>query len=384
MSFTRRAFLGTACSAAASPLVTPMVFAATPGERRLVVVVLRGGLDGLGAVQPYGDPALRILRPQLAERTGAGLVDLDGFFGMGKAFQGLMPLWHAGELSMVHAVATPYRDKRSHFDGQDMLENGGSNPNGSMTSGRDGWLNRAVGLIPGARAESAIAVGRANMLLLSGKAPAQSWSPTNTLTLADDDRQLLTSLYAGDPLFSDALDGASALAEGEADARKETGATLARYTARRLNSEARIAAFSLGGWDTHRRQGNAIKAPAKQLTEALLTLKSELGRNWENTAVLAITEFGRTARENGSGGTDHGTGGAMVLAGGAIRGGRVFGRWPGLGESDLYQDRDMMPTDDLRRWMGWSLAAFFGLDRAGLERTVFPGVDLGRDPGLIA
>ncbi|MEM1299269.1 MAG: DUF1501 domain-containing protein [Pseudomonadota bacterium] len=383
MTLSRRAFLGTACSAAASPLVTPMVFAATPGENRLVVIVLRGGLDGLGAVQPYGDRDFTALRPGLATRPGDGLSDLDGFFGLADPFRGLLPLWQAGELGFVHAISTPYRDKRSHFDGQDLLENGGGATDGSLTRTRDGWLNRAVGLIPGARAETAMAVGREHMLLLEGAAPALSWSPTNALALEDDDRQLLTALYSGDPLFSEALAEAAALADDKAETRRESGATLARYTAERLNADARIAAFSLGGWDTHRRQANAIRNPAKQLTEALTTLKQDLGRNWNRTAVIAITEFGRTARENGSGGTDHGTGGLMVVSGGAVQGGRVFGDWPGLSERDLYQNRDLMPTDDLRRWAAWPLAAMFGLDRATLERTVFPGVDLGREPGLI-
>ncbi|MFK7942987.1 MAG: DUF1501 domain-containing protein, partial [Paracoccaceae bacterium] len=328
--------------------------------------------------------ALGNLRPGLAGLPGDGLTDLDGFFGLSDPFAGLVPFWQSGELGFVHAVSTPYRNKRSHFDGQDLLENGGDDAGGNLTAGRDGWLNRAVSLIPGAQAETAMAVGREHMLILSGNAPAASWSPTNVLSLADDDRQLLTALYAGDPLFSEALAEASMLTDGKPETRRENGSSLARYAAKRLNGPARIAAFSLGGWDTHRRQDNAIKRPAKQLTEALVTLKQDLGGNWDRTAVIAITEFGRTARENGSGGTDHGTGGLMVLSGGAVRGGQVFGQWPGLGEGDLYQNRDVMPTDDLRRWAAWPLAAMFGLSHADLAGTVFPGVELGSDPGLIA
>ena len=381
---TRRTFLGTACSAAASPLVTPAVFAAAPGENRLVVIILRGGMDGLGVVQPYGDPGLAALRPTLGGRPGAGLHDLDGFFGLAEPFAELMPLWQAGELGFVHAVSTPYRHKRSHFDGQDFLENGGGDDRGVLTPSRDGWLNRALGLIPGARADYAMAIGREHMLLLDGDIPAGSWSPTNELTLAEDERRLLSLLYAGDPLFAEALVEAQALSDGDGKTRRENGETLAAYAAKRLSAEARIAAFSLGGWDTHRRQDRALPRPAAGLTRALLTLKSGLGRHWDTTAVIAITEFGRTARENGSHGTDHGTGGAMLLAGGAVRGGRVFGDWPGLGEGQLFEDRDLMPTGDLRRWMGWTLGGLFGLARGDLERTVFPGVDLLSDPGLLA
>ena len=384
-AFSRRAFLGTACSLAASPLVTPVVFAAAPGETRLVVIILRGGMDGLGVVQPYGDAGLSSLRPSLGRRPGNGIADLDGFFGLADPFADLLPLWKAGELGFVHAVSTPYRNKRSHFDGQDFLENGGNNTDGQLTPARDGWLNRALSRIPGARADTAMAVGQDNLLLLNGDAPTGSWSPTNELSLEDDERRLLSLLYAGDPLFQKALEGAERLSGRTGDAAaRETGKTLAQFTAEQLNGPSRIAAFSLGGWDTHKKQQNALLRPAKQLSEALLTLKSGLGRNWDRTAVIAMTEFGRTARENGSGGTDHGTGGAMVLAGGALRGGKVFGNWPGLGETALYQSRDLMPTDDVRRYAAWALAGTMGLDRSSLAEFVFPGVDLGSDPGIMA
>ncbi|MEM7212774.1 MAG: DUF1501 domain-containing protein [Pseudomonadota bacterium] len=384
-SFLGRTLLGTACSLAASPLVTPVVLAETPGENRLVVIILRGGMDGLGVVQPYGDAGLSALRPGLGHRPGNGITDLDGFFGLADPFADLLPLWRAGELGFVQAVSTPYRNKRSHFDGQDFLENGGNKSDGQLTPGRDGWLNRALSLIPGARADTAMAVGQDNLLILNGDAPTGAWSPTNELSLADDERRLLSLLYANDPLFAKALRGAERLSERTGPgAARETGRTLAQFTAEQLNGPSRIAAFSLGGWDTHKKQNNALLRPAKQLTQALLELRSGLGRNWDRTAVIAITEFGRTARENGSGGTDHGTGGAMMLAGGALRGGKIFGTWPGLGEGALYQNRDLMPTDDVRRYAAWALAGTMGLNRSSLSETVFPGVDLGGDPGIIA
>ena len=376
----RRTFLGAACSAAAWPMATPVVLASAPGERRLVVIVLRGGLDGIGMVQPYGDPAFAKLRPTIAETDK--LNDLDGFYGLASAFSDLLPMWHAGDLGFVSAVSTPYRSKRSHFGGQDVLENGGGHADGQLTESGDGWLNRALALIPGARAETAMAVGQEHMLLLHGSRPVGTWSPRNSLDLEDDERRLLSRMYENDPLFSQALAGANMFSDSGAG-RRETATTLAEFAAKRLNGPARIAAFSVGGWDTHRRQGRVITRPARALAAALAALKSGLGKNWEQTAVLAVTEFGRTARENGSGGTDHGTGGMMIVAGGAVAGGKVHGTWPGLGEGRLFEDRDLMPADDIRRWAAWMLAGQFGLDRSSLEKTVFPGVDLGVNPGIL-
>ncbi len=386
MTLSRRMFLGTACSAAASPLMTPVVFANAPGENRLVVIVLRGAMDGIGAVMPVGDPNYRQLRPRLMAQTAEGMADLDGYFALNRAFSPLMPLWRAGELGFAHAVSTPYRNKRSHFDGQDFLENGGSDASGRLTRGRDGWLNRALKHIPGAHADYAMAVGRSRLLLLEGQARSGSWSPTTDLSLINDERGLLSMLYAGDPLFADAMQSAERLAEtsmGE-NTPRESGETLAAFAADMLNAQSRIAAFSIGGWDTHRGQPAAMTRAARSFNDAILTLKTRLGRNWNRTTVIAVTEFGRTARENGSIGTDHGTGGLMILAGGAVRGGKVLGRWPGLGEGDLYQDRDVLPTDDVRRYAGWALAGLFGLSTSVIERSIFPGLDMGGDPGMLA
>jgi uncharacterized protein (DUF1501 family) len=370
--------LGTACCLAASPLVTPVVLAAAPGENRLVVIVLRGAMDGLAAFPPLGDRELAAMRPRLA--AAGGVLELDDRFGMHPRLAPLMPLWQAGELAVAQAVATPYRGKRSHFDGQDLLETGGSDP-----GARDGWLNRALTLIPGARAETALSVGRESMLLMRGEAPTRAWSPGDRLRLRNDERGLLERLYAGDPLFHKAMQAAEELA---AVAAPEDGAAggdpIARFAGERLAAEARIAAFSIGGWDTHVRQANAIDRPLARLAGAITTLKAASGPAWERTLVIAMTEFGRTARENGGGGTDHGTGGAALLAGGAVRGGRVYGDWPGLGEGALYQDRDLMPTTDVRCFPALALAELFGIDPGRVAREIFPGLDLREAPGFIA
>ena len=397
MTLTRRKMLTTmGCCLAASPLVTPVTLAAAPGDNRLVVIILRGAMDGLDVLRPVGDPDFAALRPDLDADT----LPLDGFFGLHPTLVDLMPLWQAGELGAVHATSTPYRDKRSHFDGQDLLE-AGIAPDGRI---RDGWLNRALALLPGATSRTGFAVGQGEMLVMHGEAPVSSWSPGSGLLLTPQAQRLLGRMYHDHPLFNAALDEAIMLTDGalpadglveqadmmgsmEASTRasgRGIGARkLAAFAAEQLRGDSRIAAFSLTGWDTHNNQAGAIQAPLKALAGALLTLREGLGPLWERTAVMAMTEFGRTARQNGSRGTDHGTGGAMILAGGAVRGGQVHGDWPGLGEAELYDRRDLMPTSDIRAQAGTVLSGLFGLSQADLETRVFPGIDLSEGARLL-
>ncbi len=174
--------------------------------------------------------------------------------------------------------------------------------------------------------------------------------------------------------------------EGEAGAGGGGGAgppRLAEFAASRLRGATRVASFSLGGWDTHAQQAAALPRALARLAETILALRDGLGPAWGRTAVLCLTEFGRTARENGTGGTDHGTAGAMLFAGGVLQGGRVVGDWPGLAEADLYEGRDLRPTRDLRALPAWLLRAFAGMARGEIERAVFPGLDMGDDPGLV-
>ena len=397
----RSAILG--CSAAASPLFTPVALASVPGENRLVVIILRGAMDGLDVVQPYGDPALVAARPGFEIGPASGARDLDGFFALHRGLQDLWPLWQAGELGFAHAVSTPYRNARSHFDGQDLLEAGTQ----GGTEGRvheDGWLNRFLQTLPGTSRETALAVGRQEALILRGSAPSVSWSPASRLSLSPATSDLLGLVYREDPLFqpafadarfySDLLYGEFGGADGDdmmedmaattrSVARAGNASAIADFAAERLRADARIASFSLGGWDTHRGQSGSIRRALGHLSTAILQLREGLGPDWDHTTVLAMTEFGRTLRENGSGGTDHGTGSALVMAGGALNGGRVFGDWPGLEEADLFDRRDLMPTRDVRAYAAWAMARLFGTDRATLEGQVFPGLDLGDDPGLL-
>lgn len=389
-------FLG--CSAAASPLVTSMSFASAPWDNRLVTILLRGAMDGLAALPPLFDPDLSALRPTLSQTPGAPLAQ---GFGLHPALEPLRVLWQAGELSFVPAVSTPYRDGRSHFDGQDVLEAGSA---GVVSSARGGWLNRLLSEVPGLSGDTAFAVGREKPLILSGDFPSRSWSPETRLDLSSQARLLLDIMYADDPLFHAASDEALEIAQSlglseEIDSfgemaslsrsarvnqrRAEGARVIAEFAANRLLEDARIAAFSLDGWDTHRNQHNALPNALGRLADAILSLRETLGPVWQKTAVLVMTEFGRTAAENGTKGTDHGTGGTMIVAGGAVRGGQILGTWPGLDEAALYQRRDLMPTDDVRRYSAWAMRGLFGFDRAVLQEVAFPGLDMGDDPGVL-
>ena len=423
-----------ACSAAASPFITPIAYAAAPGENRLVVIILRGAMDGLDVIRPAGDPDYAALRPLLSQGAQPDLV---GRWGLHPALDSLRPLWAAGEFGAVHAVSTPYRDRRSHFDGQDILEAGTVGLLGEMR--RDGWLNRMMQVLPGVSAHTAYAIGAEQMLILTGQAEVARWAPNARLNLSPAARRLMEVVTHDDPLFRAAAEEALGIVDSLEEEALMQGATmpanampsntragdtmlsdtmptgampeaadmdpnanpapamlappatpqtgggmhlrLADFAASRLRGESRIASFSLGGWDTHGAQTTTMVRPLTALAETILALKAGLGPHWERTAVLCMTEFGRTVRENGSGGTDHGTGGVMLYAGGAMRGGQVTGDWPGL--RDLYADRDLLPTRDLRAHAGWVMRDMFGLSTAAIEDAVFPGLSLDGDPRLL-
>ena len=403
-SLNRRDFLARSaligCSLAASPLLTPVSLAAAPGDNRLVVILLRGGMDGLDVVRPYGDPAYAALRGDAGLSAEDPAIDLDGYFALHPALRPLMPLWARGQLGFAHAVSTPYRDKRSHFDGQDLLEAGLSDLNSGLS--RDGWLNRVLQNLPDSGPATAYAVGRDPLNVLAGPATTQRWSPEADLALSPQAITLARLIMADDPQFNAAFEQAMAISDSDGDAVAMNGTPaqmmsrarnaggkgnlerrVAEFIGKRLRQETRIAAFSITGWDTHQRQDRSLPNALGRLSEAILTLQTTLSEPvWNKTTVVAVTEFGRTARLNGSGGSDHGTGGLMVLAGGALRGGQVVGDWPGLSEAQLYERRDLMPTRDLRAYLGWLLHSQFGLSVSTLETSIFPGLDLGVDPRL--
>lgn len=382
-TLSRRGFLTAACCAAAAPVFTPLAFAEMPGDNRYIAIILRGAMDGLDLVQPYGDPALKIARPDLALSADQGLIDLDGFYGLNPVAALLMPLWKAGELGFVHAVSTPYRNQRSHFDGQDILEAGGI----GLASKDSGWLNRALSLTN--TPVQAIDISSGREIILSGSNPADVWSPRADLSMGNDELGFLVRLYQSDPQFAQTFKEAVGIDTYtgllyKQQKRGDGVRDMAKMAASLLKDRYRIASFSITGWDTHVQQKANFANAARNLTDAILMLRDELGPDaWRKTAVLAMTEFGRTVRQNANAGTDHGTGGCCIIAGGAVRGGHVYGKWPGLKDGNLLDNRDLNPTGDVRAVAAALLSKQFGLSASNLTGTVFPGLSLDDHPQYI-
>jgi uncharacterized protein (DUF1501 family) len=397
MDIARRRFLFSTGALAASTVLPNVLFAQTGGSARLVVVILRGALDGLAAVPPYADPDYAGLRRELAiAAPGAadGALGLDNTFGLHPSLGFLHERYLAGELVVFHAVASPYRD-RSHFDGQNVLENGLTKPIGTA----DGWLNRALAALPrgaGQPGERAVAISQNIPLILRGEAPVISKSPQVTPDVDEELLMRLADLYSKDDWFSarlsEAVQTEKMVDDGGniADAAAMEASTAAPRTAApdRVSGVARMAAtlmrsdggpdvavIEAGGWDTHANQGGAKGALAQRLAgldQALRALADELGPLWPQTAVLVVTEFGRTAAMNGTRGTDHGTGGCAFLAGGAVRGGRVMADWPGLARTALLDDRDLRPTLDLRSVFKGVLDEHMHVGAKTLATRIFP------------
>ncbi len=394
MTTSRRALLGLAAGFALgrSRLAFADVAAPDP-EARLVVVLLRGALDGLSAAPPYGDSDYARHRGELAlaepGREG-GALDLGGSFGLHPSLANLHRMYTAGEALLVHAVAGPWRS-RSHFEAQDLLEAGAEQ---RMASG---WLNRALESLPpepAGASRRAMAMGVDVPLLLRGPAEVASVSPTGRDRLEPTIWADIAALTSQDPLLGPALrEGlrargftAAVLAGSEPPPGDRNGFPALAATAGRLLAQPngpRIAALEIGGWDTHAYQAARLLGPLGRLDQGLAVLRAQLGEAWRRTAVLVVTEFGRTIRINGTRGTDHGTAGCAFLAGGAVAGGRVLADWPGMGEGQLFQDRDLMPTRDIRAIAKALLRDHLRLPAEALA-AAFPQSDAIRpEPGLL-
>jgi uncharacterized protein (DUF1501 family) len=385
-------------------------------KRKLVVVICRGGMDGLSVSPPVGDPNYASLRGRIAIAPfgqPGGALKLDDTFGLHPALASVHRLALAGQARIVPAVATPDR-ARSHFEAQDVLESGGTVAYGAAS----GWLNRTLQALAPARKIEALAVSGAMPLILRGPVQAGSWSPGG---LEGHDQRLpriLADLYANDPLLGPALasglqtqdmaKAAASMAQTQSNVLTDFGsppsgqaaaampappAAAASGAQPRQNPEAarqigetvakfmlepngpQIIAISIDNFDTHANQGAAQGLLAQRLTyldNVLGGLSGGLGAEWNNTVVVAATEFGRTARVNGTGGTDHGTASTALVLGGALKRTGIVGDWPTLQQAKLFENRDTAPTLDMRALFKGVLAEHLGIERKALDTQIFP------------
>jgi uncharacterized protein (DUF1501 family) len=374
----------------------------------MVVVFMRGAVDGLSVVAPHGDPEYYRARPTISlARPGQvnGVIDLDGYFGLHPALRPLMPYWSGGKLAFVHASGSP-DGSRSHFEAQDYMETG--TPGRHNT--RDGWMNRLLGALPPSESPlQALTLGEATPRIMSGRQVVANL-PTGRAAsrpgMIDQPRvsQAFNALYAGDDALAVAYrDGVSArkalLSEINSQEQQmaNNGAPLPNGlsvdTARlgrlmRADPRIRLSFLAVGGWDTHINQGNGsgqLAGRLAPLASGLATLAQELGPAFNDTVIVVMSEFGRTFRENGNGGTDHGHGNAMWLLGGPVRGGKIHGQWPGLNQSALNEGRDLAITTDFRRVLSALTEKHMRISDGALAE-IFPGYTAGmgnRDAFLI-
>jgi len=370
--FSRRSFIaaGGAAGALASLALPKMAFARANTQRRLVFIIQRGAADGLSIVAPTGDPSFAGIRGDFAQESAGG-AKLDSFFTLHPALAETANLYAAKQALFVHAVASPYRD-RSHFDGQNVLETGGS----AAYRLKDGWLNRLLGLVPADEAR-ALALSSTVPMALRGRHEVSSYANSQLPSPSDDLLARVAALYQGDQqlheLWSAAMDtrmkAGGTMQAGGGQKGAATGALAAKML---LGDGARIAMIETNGWDTHSGQRGRLNAQLRELDQTLSALKTGLGTEWANTLMIVATEFGRTARPNGTGGTDHGQASVSMLLGGAVAGGKVIADWPGLTQASLYEGRDLKPTTDLDSLIAGALAQHYAIEPARALSTLFP------------
>lgn len=381
--FDRRALLIASTGLFASAFLPKAACAANTSatrDPRFIVLILRGALDGLAAAPPLGDPDFADLRPPVWDGDA---LRLDGFFALNPALPTLAKQYAAGQAALIHAAATPYRD-RSHFDGQDVLESGHERP-GFADSG---WLNRLIlSLGTGetlARPQKGLSVGTLTPLVIRGEAPLLGWAPQQLKAADPDLAPRLLRLYGdSDPALMSVLhegietgkiaSGMDPMTAGGgqanlmADMARGAAALMAR------DDGPRIGAMAFDGWDTHSAEPRRLSQLLGGLDGAFAAFEQGMGAKWADTVVLAVTEFGRTARFNGTQGSDHGQATLAILSGGAVKGGRVIADWPGLKSAQLYEGRDLRPTTDLRSVIMGVARDHLGADVRRLQTDVFPG-----------
>ncbi|QZD89196.1 DUF1501 domain-containing protein [Qipengyuania aurantiaca] len=380
---TRRTMLaGSMAGASLAALGPKFAFARAASEKRLLVLVMRGATDGLALAAPLADPAYRQHRARWV-KAYAGAPKLDGMFSLHPRLAEVGKLYADGEALVAHAVATDYRE-RSHFDAQNLLETGGTQP----FQRRDGFLNRFLGLAGGGELP-AIALASALPLALRGDNPASTYAPSPLPKASEGLIERLPDLYSADSQLA-ALWQAAQQADGIADAsdmRNLARATDVGVLAARMLRDpqgARIAMVDLPGWDSHANQMGMLDNRFRQLDGLIAEFRKGIGPVWKDTLVMVVTEFGRTVAMNGTNGTDHGTGSAALLLGGSVRGGRVVADWPGLAPQNLFERRDLMPTQSLEALMAGAMADHYGMDAEKVMRELFPNRTARPVEGLLA
>lgn len=371
MILPRRRLLVLAGAGALTASLPGIAWGAAGTARRLVFIIQRGAADGLALVPPVGDPALSSLRGALLADAAPG-AKLNDMFALHAELGGTATMFAAKEARIVHAVATAYRD-RSHFDGQNILESGGTAP----YARKDGWLNRMLGLLPAGEAR-AVGIAAAVPLALRGSHDAANYAPSRLPGIDEDLMMRLSLLYGGDaqlgPIWQQAVE-TKELAGDIGGNNGRNGAQLGELAARLMAGDdgARVMMIETGGWDTHSGQARRLGVQARGLDALLVALRAGLGAHWGDTLVIVATEFGRTAAVNGTGGTDHGTASALfLLGGGLVGGGTVQADWPGLSGAALYEGRDLRPTASLEGEVSAAIAAHYALDAKAVKRALYP------------
>ncbi|MFM5948103.1 MAG: DUF1501 domain-containing protein [Novosphingobium sp.] len=373
MLLHRRQILAAGTAALFAPSIA---FAKAETERRLVFVIQRGAADGLATLAPVGDPGYAALRgsliPELTDQPKLG-----GMFALHPALQQVGALYGAKQALFAHAVASPYRD-RSHFDGQNVLETGGALP----YDRKDGWMNRLLSMLPAGSARG-LAISATIPTALRGDVQVSSYAPSALPDASQDLLQRISAMYADDrqlhTLWEEALQ--TRKMAGELATTGRGAAAAGKLVASLMTGQqgARVVMVETDGWDTHAGQKARLNNQLSGLDAMLAALKEELGAAWADTLVVVATEFGRTAAANGTGGTDHGTASMAMLLGGTVAGGRILADWPGLGQSQLYEGRDLKPTTSLDALIGSAVAGHFALDPARAVPGLFPG---SKDTGI--
>jgi uncharacterized protein (DUF1501 family) len=403
MSITRRVFLRNSALAVVGTAAVPSFLTRAalgtiePGARtkRLVVIFQRGAADGLNIVVPHGERAYYAMRPSISIPR-KDVLDLDGFFGLHPSMASLQPIWTQGHLAIVHAAGSP-DPTRSHFDAQDFMESGTP----GMKATTDGWLNRTLHSMPVVGNKSAfraIALGPALPRILNGPEPAVAVNNINEFGVGGRNPSAGPIANTFEAMYAQSVDSVLHGTGQEtfdavkmlksADPAKYKPAPGADYPRGRFGDSLRqlaqlikanlgvqVAFADIGGWDHHVNEGGTqgqIANVLRDFSQALAAFWIDLGDLGEDTVVVTMSEFGRTARENGNRGTDHGHANVMFVMGGSVKGGKVYGPWPGLEQSQLYEGRDLAVTTDFRRVLGEAVARHLGNSK--LEQ-VFPGFE---------